>query len=60
MGAGSGAVGVATHEQLLHLYTRRVRAYELSDRYDQALANYEEMQALAQTPATTVASIWRR
>jgi tetratricopeptide (TPR) repeat protein len=44
-----GRSGVATHEQLQHLYTQRGRAYELSDRYDQALANYEEMQALAQT-----------
>ena len=40
---------MATHEQLQHLYTQRGRAYELSDRYDQALANYEEMQALGQT-----------
>jgi len=44
-----GRSGVATHEQLQHLYTQRGRAYELSDRYDQALANYEEMQALGQT-----------
>ena len=44
-----GRSGVATHDQLLHLYTRRGRAFELSDHYDQALANYEEMQTLAQT-----------
>jgi predicted ATPase len=43
-----GRSGVATQEQLLHLYTRRGRAFELSDAYDRALANYEEMQTLAQ------------
>ena len=43
-----GRSGVATHEQLQHLYTQRGRAYELSDRYDRALVNYEEMQALGQ------------
>jgi len=43
-----GRSGVATHDQLQHLYAQRGRAYELSDRYGQALANYEEMQALGQ------------
>ncbi len=40
--------GAATDAQHLHLYTRRGRALELSEHYDLALANYEEMQALAQ------------
>jgi tetratricopeptide (TPR) repeat protein len=38
---------VASSHQLVHLYTRRGRSYELSSRYDEALANYHEMQRLA-------------
>ncbi len=35
-------------EQVLHLYTARGRAYELAQRYADALPNYEEMYAVAQ------------
>ena len=41
------AVPAVESETLLHLYTSRGRAYELSGGYDQALANYAEMSALA-------------
>jgi tetratricopeptide (TPR) repeat protein len=43
-----GRSGLATHDQLLHLYMRRGRAFELSEHYDRALANYQEMQTLGQ------------
>ena len=41
------AVPAVESETLLHLYTSRGRAYELSGDYDQALANYAELTALA-------------
>jgi tetratricopeptide (TPR) repeat protein len=41
------AVPAVESETLLHLYTSRGRAYELSGDYDQALANYAELSALA-------------
>lgn len=37
----------AGSEQLLHLYTCRGRAFELSGHYTQALANYDEMESTA-------------
>ncbi|MER3513087.1 MAG: hypothetical protein C4310_00625, partial [Chloroflexota bacterium] len=37
----------AGSEQLLHLYTCRGRAFELSGHYTQALANYDEMESAA-------------
>jgi tetratricopeptide (TPR) repeat protein len=39
----SGASG----EQLLHLFTKRGRAFELSDQYERALDNYNEMEKVA-------------
>jgi len=42
-----GAAGVADSAQLLHLYTGRGRALELTSRYPEALNTYTEMQALA-------------
>ncbi|MBI3361963.1 MAG: AAA family ATPase, partial [Chloroflexi bacterium] len=35
----------ASAEQLTHLYTRRGRALDLTNRFNEALANYEEMEA---------------
>jgi class 3 adenylate cyclase/tetratricopeptide (TPR) repeat protein/ribosomal protein L40E len=40
--------GEASSEQWIYLFTRRGRAQELSDQFDQARANYEEMAALAE------------
>jgi adenylate cyclase len=40
--------GEGTNEQLMHLYHNRGRALELDGRFQPALANYEEMQALAE------------
>jgi predicted ATPase/class 3 adenylate cyclase len=37
----------ASSERLIHLYTRRGRAYELSSRFDEALANYQELERTA-------------
>jgi tetratricopeptide (TPR) repeat protein len=37
----------ASTETLTHLYTRRGRALELGSQFDAALANYQEMEALA-------------
>lgn len=50
----SAALRLAAHnrtpgEQLHHLFTRRGRALELMSQYNQALANYNEMEKLAQT-----------
>jgi len=44
--ACAGQVG-ASSKRLIHLYTRRGRAYELSSRFDEALANYQELKRLA-------------
>jgi hypothetical protein len=41
------AVPAVESETLLHLYTSRGRAYELSGGYEQALTNYAELSALA-------------
>jgi tetratricopeptide (TPR) repeat protein len=38
----------ASGEQLLHLYTRRGRVFEVSSQVAQALANYEDMEQVAQ------------
>jgi len=35
-------------EQLVHLYSRRGRAYELDSQFDQALENYQEMSRLGE------------
>jgi class 3 adenylate cyclase/tetratricopeptide (TPR) repeat protein len=37
----------ATHEQLVHLYLRRGRAFELDNQFDKALSNYQELLDLA-------------
>jgi tetratricopeptide (TPR) repeat protein len=42
-----GKRGGATGEQLTHLYASLGRVLELSGHYEQALQNYEQMQALA-------------
>ncbi len=36
----------ATDQQLIHLYTRLGRAYELSGQYEEALANYQGLETL--------------
>ena len=41
------AIPAVESETLLHLYTSRGRAHELSGGYEQALANYAELSALA-------------
>ena len=43
--ACAGQVG-ASSKRLIHLYTRRGRAYELSSRFGEALANYQELGQL--------------
>jgi predicted ATPase len=37
-----------TDEQLIYLYSRRGRTYEVCGRYDEARANYQDLMALAQ------------
>jgi predicted ATPase/class 3 adenylate cyclase len=44
--ACAGKVG-ASSEQLVRLFTRRGRSYELNNRFDEALDNYREMMRLA-------------
>jgi class 3 adenylate cyclase/tetratricopeptide (TPR) repeat protein len=43
----AGKVDAVANEQLIHLYTRRGRAYELDNKFDEALANYQVMIELA-------------
>lgn len=43
--------GGATREQLKHLYTRRGRALELSNRFDLAMENYLELERVARARA---------
>lgn len=43
------ASNVATSDDLIQLYTRRGRMFELAGRYQDALANYGEMEGLAHT-----------
>ncbi|MFN2224387.1 MAG: hypothetical protein ACK2UH_17655, partial [Candidatus Promineifilaceae bacterium] len=43
----AGKVDAVTSEQLVHLYTRRGRAYELDNKFEEALANYQAMIELA-------------
>ncbi|MBI1800440.1 MAG: AAA family ATPase, partial [Chloroflexi bacterium] len=45
--ARRGRANDADSAQWVHLYTRRGRALELNAKYDEALANYAEMEALA-------------
>jgi class 3 adenylate cyclase/tetratricopeptide (TPR) repeat protein len=44
--ACAGQVG-ASSERLIHLYTRRGRAFELSSRFDDAWDNFQELERLA-------------
>jgi class 3 adenylate cyclase/tetratricopeptide (TPR) repeat protein len=44
-------------EALGHLYPNRGRALELSGRFDEAVANYEEMEALAQAGGARAAAL---
>jgi tetratricopeptide (TPR) repeat protein len=44
----SGKVDQVTTDQLVHLYTRQGRAYELGNQFDEALDNYQRMVELAQ------------
>lgn len=39
----------ATTGQFIHLYTKRGRVYEVAGNFDQALSDYDEMAAFAQT-----------
>ncbi len=41
-------VDAVASKQLVHLYTRRGRAYELDNQFEEALANYQRMVELAQ------------
>lgn len=50
----------APDEQLVYLYTRRGRVYEVCGQYDDALANYQELEALAKergNPALELAAL---
>ncbi len=46
-----------TEEALTHLYPNRGRALELLGRFDEAVANYEEMEALAQASGARAAAL---
>ena len=46
-----------TDEALAHLYPDRGRALELWGRFDEAVANYEEMEALAQASGARAAAL---
>ena len=57
---GLATRGEATDEQLIHLYTIRGRTMELASQHDDALANYGELEAIAQerkNPALEVAAL---
>ena len=46
--AGDDHQALSSASQLIHLYIQRGQAMELNNQYDQALANYEALQALGQ------------
>ena len=46
-----------TEEALGHLYPNRGRALELSGRFEEAVANYEEMEAMAPTSGAQAAAL---